>query len=177
MPMKSPPLRIREDIENGFRWPLGAKLIYSETTVEDKGGAGNYDVWTDLLFEEKDGTTIIVRFREAQWCGDTKYGIEFTYKKEKEESPQAPSPQQNPRGIGGVMDKEKQYSLEEMKTVTDILSMKQEMLRRAIETGTNAMAQCEKAQIGYAPETFSVVVDATGMLKESLKKLDEITTL
>lgn len=67
--MESPPRYIREDIEAGFRWPLGEELVSSETAVEYKGGAGNYDVWTTLQF-----TNSVVRIRIAEWCGDSRYG-------------------------------------------------------------------------------------------------------
>ena len=90
------------------------------------------------------------------------------------DGPQAPSPQQGPRGIGGVMDEEKMYSLEETRTRVDILAGKQEMLRRAIETGTNAMAACQKVGIKADEGIPSLVMAAVNALTESLEELKEL---
>lgn len=69
------------------------------------------------------------------------------------------------------MSKEEQH--EELRLKSDVLSMKQEMLRRAIETGTNAMMTCVRSGIDPDNQLQDVVKTATAMLRRSLDDMEK----
>jgi len=160
---------IHRDIEeNGFSWPVGQELLMTKTGVRPSGGGDNHEVWTTLVFERT-----VVEMRAAEWCGYSKYGVEIRAEDRNWEEEAAGSmPITGPRGIGGVMDKEVLEQHEELRLRVEVLSAKQEMLRRAIETGTHAMTTCVKSGVDADKGLPDMVEAAVVMLRRSLDDME-----